>query len=200
MKKILRTISKYVTASVVLLLYLSLTEFYTEPWYLVFENPEFWIMGGSACLVTCLALAYFIDINPRKFYYCVQIVPASICTAISTLILIVLLVLIALMQNVLWKVVLLILAVAIHLLSIYLFIHRGICVYKNGKIRVFKGKVKTYIASEIDNVQFAYQNKKCTITVTINGNKEKFRLSNSSARLAEKRLKQFIKQPNQGSF
>ena len=70
--------------------------------------------------------------------------------------------------------------------------HRGICIYKKGKIRIFKFKIKTYIADKIDDINFEYQNKKCLISITIGDYKEEIKISSLSAKTIEKRMKQIV--------
>ena len=131
----------------------------------------------------------FLDINPRKFYHIINVVPVSIFLTILTLSMITSLVLIAVIENVVIKIALLVLLTFLFLISIYVFMHRGVCIYKNGKIRIFKFKIKTYDASKIDDIIFEYANKKCNIIIVINGFKEEFKLSSFSAKMIENRLK-----------
>ena len=70
--------------------------------------------------------------------------------------------------------------------------HRGVCIYQNGKIRIFKFKIKTYKASKIDDIKFDYENKKCNVVIIINGVKEEFILSSFSAKMTENRLKSLL--------
>ena len=82
--------------------------------------------------------------------------------------------------------------ILVYLFLIYTFMHRGICIYKRGKIRIFKFKIKTYIAYKIDDINFEYQNKKCLISITIGDYKEEFKISSLSAKSIENRMKQIV--------
>ena len=70
--------------------------------------------------------------------------------------------------------------------------HRGICIYKKGKIRIFKFKIKTYVVDKIDDINFEYQNNKCLVFITIGDNKEEFNLSSLSAKSIENRMRQIV--------
>ena len=82
--------------------------------------------------------------------------------------------------------------ILLYLFLIYVFMHRGICIYKKGKIRIFKFKIKTYVANKIDDINFEYKNNKCLISIKIGEYKEEFKLSSFSAKLIENRMKQIV--------
>lgn len=192
MIKNIKSIVECLLGSVVVLLFAPLLSPTTDPWYGIYSQPLFWLFGGLGCIILSCTILYFSSINPRKFYYCINIVPVSIFLSLSTISLITSLVLISIIENIAIKFTLLILVIFVYLFLIYVFMHRGVCIYQNGKIRIFKFKIKTYDASKIDDIKFDYENKKCNVVIIINGVKEEFILSSFSAKMIENRLKSLL--------
>lgn len=184
-----KSIIECLFGSIIVLILAPLLSPSANPWYAIYGHPLYWLFGCLGCVVLSFIILYFTDINPRKFYHIVNVVPVSIFLIISTLSLITSLVLISLIENLAIKIVLLLLVIVLFLFLIYVFMHRGFCVYKNGKIRIFRLKIKTYDASKIDDIKFEYSNKKCDIIIVIGGLKEEFKLSSFSAKMIENRLK-----------
>ena len=189
MNQIKKNAIECLLGSLVVLLFGPLLSPATNPWYEIYAQPLYWLFGCIGCVVVSSIILYFLNINPRKFYFCINIVSVSIFLTILTLSMITSLVLIAVIENVVIKIALLVLLTLLFLISIYVFMHRGVCIYKNGKIRIFRFKIKTYDASKIDDIIFEYANKKCNIIIVINGFKEEFKLSSFSAKMIENRLK-----------
>lgn len=192
MNKTLKNILEYALGSILVLFFVPLLSQMSNPWYQIYTEPLYWVFGILGCSILTSIIIYFIDINPREFYYCLNIVPITIFLTVSTICLIISVIFIAIIENILIKIVLLIFLILVYLFLIYAFMHRGICIYKRGKIRIFKFKIKTYIADKIDDINFEYQNKKCLISITIGDYKEEFKLSSLSARTIENRMKQIV--------
>ena len=192
MNKTLINILECLLGSILVLFFGPFLSPISNPWYQIYTEPLYWVFGILGCSILTGIIIYFVDINPRKFYYCLNIVPIIIFLFISTIGLIISLVFIALIENILLKIILLILLILLYLFLIYVFMHRGICIYKKGKIRIFKFKIKTCIANKIDDINFEYQNKKCLISITIGDYKEEFKTSSISAKVIEKRMKQIV--------
>lgn len=192
MDKTLKNILKCTLGSILVLFFGPLLSPISNPWYQIYTEPLYWVFGILGCSILTGIIIYFIDINPRKFYYCLNIVPITIFLTVSTIVLIIAVVFISIIENILIKTVLLIFLVLVYLFLIYTFMHRGICIYKRGKIRIFKFKIKTYIADKIDDINFEYQNKKCLISITIGDYKEEFITSSLSAKPIENRMKQIV--------
>ncbi|MBQ9730504.1 MAG: hypothetical protein IJV94_00055 [Bacilli bacterium] len=191
-KEFKKIIIECLLGSLLVLLFAPLLYPVTDPWFEIYSSPIYWLFGYLSCAIISFIIVYFTNINSRKFYYCINIVPASIGLTLSTFSFITILVLISLMENICIKIVLLILVTLLYLFLLYVIIHRGICIYKNGKIRIFKFKIKTYNVTKIEDIRFEYENKKCNIVIIINGFKEEFVLSSFSAKLVEKRLKSIV--------
>ena len=192
MNKISKNIIECLLGSLVVLIFGPLLSPATNPWYEIYLQPLYWLFGVIGSIVISSVIVYFLNINPRKFYHIVNVVPVSIFWTISVLSLIASFVVIAVIENVAIKIVLLLVVTILYLFLIYIFLHRGVCIYKNGKIRIFRFKIKTYDASKIDDIIFEYANKKCNIIIVINGFKEEFKLSLFSAKMIENRLKRLM--------
>ncbi len=192
MNKTLKNILECSLGSILVLFFGPLLSPISNPWYQIYTEPLYWVFGILGCSILTSIIIYFIDINPRKFYYCLNIVPISIFFTFSTIGLIISFIFIAIIENTLIKIILLIFLVLVYLFLINLFMHRGICIYKKGKIRIFKFKIKTYIADKIDDINLEYQNKKCLISITIGDYKEEFKISSLSAKSIEKRMTQIV--------
>ena len=192
MNKTLKNILECVLGSLLVLFLGPLLSPVSNPWYQVYTEPLYWGFGILGCSILTGIIIYFIDINPRKFYYCINIIPITTFLTISTIGLIISLIFIAIIENILLKIIFLILLILLYLFLIYVFMHRGICIYKKGKIRIFKFKIKTYVANKIDDINFEYQNNKCFVFITICDNKEEFKLSSLSAKSIENRMKQIV--------
>lgn len=192
MNKTLKNILECLLGSILVLFFGPSLYPISNPWHQIYTEPLYWVFGIFGCSILTGIIIYFIDINPRKFYYCLNIVPISILLTFSTIGLIISLIFISLIENILLKSILLILLILLYLFLIYVFMHRGICIYKKGKIRIFKFKIKTYVANKIDDINFEYQNKKCLISITIGDYKEEFKIPSISAKSIEKRMKQII--------
>ena len=192
MNQIKKNVIECLLGSLVVLLFGPLLSPATNPWYEIYAQPLYWLFGCIGCVVVSSIILYFLNINPRKFYYCINIVSVSIFLTLSTLSLITSLVLISIVENVIFEIILLILTIILYLFMIYAFMQRGICIYKNKKIRIFKFKIKTYNVEKPDDIIFEYSKKKCNIVIVINGFKEEFKLSSFSAKMIEKRLKSIM--------
>ena len=192
MNKIIKNIIECGLGTILVLFLGPLFSPVSNPWYQIYSEPLYWVFGILGCSILTCIIIYFIDINPRKFYYCLNIVPTTIFLTVSTIGLIISIIFIAIIENMLIKIILLILLILLYLFLIYVFMHRGICIYKKGKIRIFKFKIKTYVVDKIGDINFEYQNNKCFVFITICDNKEEFKLSSLSAKSIENRMKQIV--------
>ena len=192
MNKTIKNIIECALGSIFVLFIGPLLSPISNPWYQIYSELLYWVFGILGCSILTSIIIYFIDINPRKFYYCLNIVSITIFLTVSTIGLIIAVVFISIVENILIKTVLLIFLILVYLFLIYTFMHRVICIYKRGKIRIFKFIIKTYIAYKIDDINFEYQNKKCLISITIGDYKEEFKISSLSAKSIENRMKQIV--------
>ena len=161
---------------------------FNEPTLYTF--PLYWILG----LLFSIALSFLLNLRkPRKkFYYCYNVIKSAIVLTIATWFFLVVSIGIAFMDNFIVQTLIL---VALTILYVFLWrklIYRGICIYDNGTIKVYKGKIKTYNTNTIDDIRFEYTKNKCKLTIIINGCEEIFSLSKISAIFAQKNLRELI--------
>jgi len=153
---------------------------------------EHWIGSFFAAMVVYNLQIYFEKINPRKMYHCLGVHFSTIGMVLSTFAFIAMVIWAVIIESTAMKTAWLIIAFLLYLFLIYVFVHRGVAIYKRGKIRIFKFVIKTYNTDKIENIVFDYNGKKCTIHIIVLGNEHIFKLSSSSAKLCEKRLKSII--------
>lgn len=155
-----------------------------------YKSPIHWIGAFVAAAVVYGIVYYFQKINPRKTYYCINVITATIIITVLVLAFMAGLVWISLIEKTTIKIILLIAFFVVCLFLVYAFIYRGVAVYKKGKIRVFKLTVKTYKTSKIDSVRFEYIGKKCLIHIIVCGNDHVFKTQSSVGKRCEERFKQ----------
>ncbi|MBE6903740.1 MAG: hypothetical protein E7480_03940 [Ruminococcaceae bacterium] len=154
-----------------------------------YKRIDHWLLCFLAVLTVYHILFYFEKVNPRKMYYCVGVFTTTIAILFSSVAFIVALIWIAILENIAIKIVFLFVSSIIYLTLIYIFVHRGVAVYKRGKIRIFKFSVKTYQTDKIEDYSFDYIGKKCVIHIIVSGNDHIFKIPSSSAKHCEQRFK-----------
>jgi hypothetical protein len=65
---------------------------------------------------------------------------------------------------------------------------RGVAVYEDGTVKIFKFRVKTYNDAVIDDIKIEYNGIKCKIIVTVNGEDNVFNAFAVTGKLCGKRL------------
>ena len=85
MNKTLKNILECVLGSLLVLFLGPLLSPVSNPWYQVYTEPLYWVFGILGCSILTGIIIYFIDINPRKFYYCLNIIPITTFLTISTI-------------------------------------------------------------------------------------------------------------------
>ena len=78
MNNTLKNIFECLLGSILVLFFGPLLSPISNPWYQIYTEPLYWVFGILGCSILSSIIIYFIDINPRKFYYCWNIVPISI--------------------------------------------------------------------------------------------------------------------------
>ncbi len=155
-----------------------------------YTQPIHWLTCFVAAFIVYNLHLYFVKINSRKMYYLAGIYLTVIVILSFSLAFVFAIIFIALIENIAIKIVLLIVSLLVYLFLIYVFVHRGVAIYDRGKIRIFKFlKIKTYKAEKIDCCKFDYVGKKCIIHITVSGDEHIFKMSSSSAKICEQRLK-----------
>lgn len=152
-----------------------------------------WHWGGCflATAVCYPVILYFEQWNPRKMYYCIDVLSVTLGAALATAgLLAAIVVVVIFLEGVALQIIALSLSIVMYLVLLYALGHRGVAVYDNGKIRVFRLRVRTYTARRLDDLCFEYMGNRCRITFVICGEPHVFRASARSARLCEKRLRE----------
>lgn len=162
---------------------------YMESVLSTYPRIEYWISCFISGFVVHTLQIYFNELNPREMYYIIGIAKTSTAILLSTFTLILGLIWISIRGNTMMKVVFLISSFLIYLFLIYCFVHKGVAIYKRGKVRIFNFKIKTYQVDKIDDCIFEYAGKKCVIHIVVSGNDHIFKIPSASARLCEQRLK-----------
>jgi hypothetical protein len=186
-KKILHEIGQIIAFWLIIGLLFPLIDT-TEPWR-YYRDAGHWLLSLVSVVVTYLAQMYFDKINPRKMYYCLDICACVAELVLSIFGLMAALIWSALMDGIQSRILILIASPLIFLYLIFLFGHRGVAVYQNGKIRVFNYGVRTYRADKVDEVRLDYTGRRCTIHVVVNGQDHKFRMWAFWAKRVEKNLR-----------
>ena len=151
-------------------------------------NPFYIIECAVAAPLVYLAIHYFTEINPRKFYYCFDIILIIIVTLISFFALVTCVALSPASEGILLEISFLLLTLFIFLFIIYVTWHRGIAIYKD-KIRIFKFRIQTYHTTVVDGIVIEHGKFTSTIQITVCGDTTTFRLPTISAKICEQRLK-----------
>jgi len=158
-----------------------------------YKDPEHWIAVFVSVSIVYPIIVYIYEINPRKFYYCVDQVLVTIVWLLLFFGLFATIIILIILENIVFKIILLVSSVLVFLFIIHAFVHRGIAVYSKGKIRIFKFKIKTYSTDKIDDITFEYNGKKCTVNIIVCGEDNIFRIPSSSAKRFEPKLKSLKK-------
>ena len=80
--------------------------------------------------------------------------------------------------------------VLILLVAIYVWFYRGICVYENGKLRVFQGKITTVRDGWVDEMSMEKQKDHDVLYLRINGRMFSFKLPPDTALSASDRIRE----------
>lgn len=80
--------------------------------------------------------------------------------------------------------------VLILLVAIYVWFYRGICVYENGKLRVFQGKITTVKDGWVDEMSIEKRQKYDILNLRINGRMFAFKLPPDEALRASDRIRE----------
>lgn len=136
------------------------------------------------------AVIYFKDINPRTFYFCIDVFTVTVVTLLLFFAPITIFVLASESESLAAKMLIAAVGIFLILFAIYVFWLRGVAEYRNGKIRIFKFKVKTFENGKIEKINFDYTKRECIITITVDGDSTVFKIGKSSGKLCEKRFRE----------
>ena len=161
-----------------------------------YESPWHWIVCLISAFLVYNIVFYFDKINPRKMYNCIGMLTAFVICPICTIAFLAAFV----YAGILKSVILMIVIPALYLFLIYALLHRGVAIYENGKIRIFKFRIYTYRTRLIDDCILEYNGRKCTVHIIVQGNDHTFQMSSCFTRRLESELiyssKRYEKQLN----
>ena len=158
----------------------------------VYRDPSHWVVCFVGTPTVYLIATYFLEINPRTFYHCCDIVVSSAALILSTFAFIGGCIFALTREGIVIKILLFAAVLLLYLFGIYAFFHRGVAVYKKGKIRIFKFRITTYHTDSVDDVRLDYNGRKCNIHILVAGQDHVFRVYASSAKVYESRLQELL--------
>lgn len=156
-----------------------------------YTDPDYWLIIVAAVGIVYPTVIYFKEIKPRTFVSLYDVVwaTAATCLLIGGEVIALMYVLFGLSEQKVLMILALIACGAIFLLGMYAIMCRGVAIYQNRKVRVFKFRIFTYHTDTVDDLRLEYCDKQCIVHVTVQGDEHLFRVSKGSAELIQKRLK-----------
>lgn len=160
-----------------------------------YTDPYYWLIIVAAVGIVYPTVIYFREFRPRTFVHLYDVVwaTAATCLLIGGEVAALMFVLFRLSEHKVLMIFALIACGAVFLFGLYAIICRGVAIYQNGKVRVFKFRVYTYPTDTVDDLRLEYRGKQCIVHVVVQGDEHLFRVSKGSAELIEKRLEQLKK-------
>lgn len=155
----------------------------------VYEKPWYWVGCFIFAFLVYNIVFYFDKLNPRKMYNCIGMFTATVVFPLCTLAFLVAFV----CAGGRGSVILMIVTAVLYLFLIYALLHRGVAIYKKGKIRIFKFWMKTYHTNQIDDCILDYNGKKCTVHIIVEGKDHIFKTSALFTKRLEQELKLYTK-------
>ena len=161
-----------------------------------YSDPGHW----GFCLVISL-VGTILEVLVRNniiriptFYFCSGILPivATILTFFAFMVS--LFVILWNFESAALQVVFIILTLAICAFVIGATWCRGVAVYSDGTVQIFKFRIKTYKDAVIDDIKIEYSGIKCKITVTVNGEDNVFNAFAVTGKLCSKRLMELLEE------
>ncbi len=153
-----------------------------------YREPLYWLITAALASFIYSVNLYFTECNRRHFYRILS--PVSTALGLVIILLAVLAIFpisfLSLFSSFLTALFLSLDAVLIFF-SWYLFFHRGVCFYENGKIRIFKFKIYTYKnGTKIESIDYEKRDKKTYMILKMAGDTHAFRIDNKpSGKLSE---------------
>ena len=97
------------------------------------------------------------------------------------------------------QILLLALVLVVFAFAVYASFFRGVAVYKNGTVRIFKFKVKTYKDATVDDIKIEYSGNKCKIIIKVNVEDNVFNPLAISGKACGPRLMKLLEKPEQSN-
>ena len=166
---------------------LSAFEAYVNPWY--------WLFVAIMVVGIYTIVLYFREIKPRIFVFLYDIMQTTVlvCLLIGAEVLALLYAVVGLSDHKALLILALIACGVVFLFGIYAITCRGVAIYQNGKVRIFKFRIYTYQTGEVEDLRLEYQGRICCVHVVVQGHDHVFKISAGTAKAVEHRLTMLAK-------
>ena len=166
---------------------LSAFEAYVNPWY--------WLCIAIAVAAIYILVLYFREIKPRNFVFLYDIMQTTVlvCLLIGAEVLALLYAVVGLSDHKALLILALIACGVVFLFGIYAITCRGVAIYQDGKVRIFKFRIYTYQTGEVEDLRLEYQGRICYVHVVVQGHDHVFKISAGTAKAVEHRLTMLAK-------
>ena len=160
-----------------------------------YTDPYYWLIIVAAVGIVYPTVIYFKEIKPRTFVSLYDVVwaTAATCLLIGGEVIALMYVLFELSEQKVLMILALIACGVTFLLGMYAIMCRGVAIYQNGKVRVFKFRIYTYQAGEVEDLRLEYQGRICYVHVVVQGHDHVFKISAGTAKAVEHRLTMLAK-------
>ncbi len=161
----------------------------------VYVNPWYWLCIAIVVAVIYIIVLYFREIKPRTFVFLYDIVQttALVCLLVGVEVIALLYAVVGLSEHKALLVLALIACGAVFVFGIYAITCRGVAIYQDGKVRIFKFRIYTYQTDGVDDLRLEYQGRICYVHVVVQGHDHVFKISAGTAKAVEHRLKMLEK-------
>ncbi len=161
-----------------------------------YSDPGHWgfclVISLVAIIVEVLVCENIIQIP--TFYFCSGILPIVVTILTFFALIISLILILANFESAFIQALLLVLAVSVFAFAIGSSWCRGVAVYDDGTVKIFKFKIKTYEAAVIDDIKIEYSGIKCKIIITVNGEDNVFNAFAATGQICSKRLMELLEE------
>jgi len=167
----------------------------------MYLEPQHW--SSSFVIALAVGIIEFLAnkgiLSIPSFYFCGVVLGAASAAMVTILLIISLLTIFICLESLYIQILLLILVFVICALVTYATFFRGVAVYKNGTVRIFKFKVKTYKYATIEDIKIEYSGNKCKIIITVNGEDNIFNALAISGKACGPRLMTLLEKAEQSN-
>jgi hypothetical protein len=161
-----------------------------------YSDPKHWLMCFIIVLVGVtlefLVVEEIIKFNIPSFYFCSLVLGFIAMPLVLSMFVGSLFVIFWNFESLFIEISLVILVLAVCAVIIYTAWFRGVAVYGDGTVKIFKFKVKTYKDATVDDIKIEYGGMKCKIIITVNGEDNVFYALAVTGRACAPRLKTLL--------
>jgi len=161
-----------------------------------YSDPGHWgfclVISLVAIIVEVLVCENIIQIP--TFYFCSAVLPIVVTALTFFALMISLFVILWIFESSFLQGIFFIITLAICAFSIGATWCRGVAVYSDGTVKIYKFKIKTYRDAVIDDIKIEYSGIKCKIIITVNGEDNVFNALAATGQICSKRLMELLKE------